>query len=102
MQLSLLGAAAVRNFRLFKYRDASYNISLHSFQAAGFGADSVFKKITGDIVRIRQSLEEYIKKHPDFLSSLEPVRLLPGAPQAAVMMAEAADLTGTGPMAAVA
>jgi ApbE superfamily uncharacterized protein (UPF0280 family) len=89
----------VRSFRLFKYRDASYNISLHPESAS---LESVYKKITGDIVLIRESLEEYIKKNPVFLSSLKPVSLLPGAPPAAVMMAEAAELTGTGPMAAVA
>ena len=98
----------MRSFKLFKYRDASYNISLYSVPAGEAAAceaaacEAVYNKITGVIIHIRESLEEYIKRHPDFLSSLEPVKLLPGAPPAAVMMAEAAELTGTGPMAAVA
>jgi len=49
----------------------------------------------------RQQLEEYIKKHPQFLRSLEPVPV-DGAPKVAWLMAEASSKAGVGPMAAVA
>ena len=54
------------------------------------------------VINHRHRLESYIALHPDFLKSLVPVRLLPGAPEAAVRMAEAAKIAGVGPMAAVA
>ena len=50
----------------------------------------------------RALLEEYIKSDPDFLHTLTPHQLLPGAPELAVRMAEAAASVGVGPMAAVA
>ncbi|MDC7226619.1 MAG: UPF0280 family protein [Spirochaetales bacterium] len=85
----------MRHFETFSYRDASYRIS---------PADntSLYKEITSRITEIRIELEAYIKRQPEFLTSLTPVNLLPKAPEPAVLMAEAAELTGTGPMAAVA
>ncbi len=58
--------------------------------------------IRGEIVRQRGILEGYIARHPDFLTALAPLPLLPGAPAIAQRMAEAADTVGVGPMAAVA
>ena len=49
----------------------------------------------------RQQLEKYIKKHPQFLHSLEPVPV-DGAPKVARLMAEASAKANVGPMAAVA
>jgi ApbE superfamily uncharacterized protein (UPF0280 family) len=46
-------------------------------------------------------LEEYIKKHPRFLFSLEPVAV-DNAPEVARLMAEASEKADVGPMAAVA
>ncbi len=51
---------------------------------------------------VRAGLETYIASHPEFLTSLEPVALKPGAPEIAKRMARAAVLAGVGPMAAVA
>lgn len=50
----------------------------------------------------RAALEAYIARHPAFLTSLEPLDLLPDAPAVALEMARAARLAGVGPMAAVA
>ena len=49
----------------------------------------------------RQQLEEYVKEHPQFLHSLEPVPV-DGAPKVAKLMAEASAKANVGPMAAVA
>ena len=54
------------------------------------------------VINHRHQLESYISRHPDFLRSLVPVRLLLGAPESAVRMSAAADAAGVGPMAAVA
>jgi ApbE superfamily uncharacterized protein (UPF0280 family) len=50
----------------------------------------------------RQVLQEYIKKDPVFLRSLEPHQPLTGAPFTVVEMCEKSRLAGVGPMAAVA
>ncbi len=47
-------------------------------------------------------LEEYIKAHPQFLFSLNPVAVEDGAPEVARLMAQASEKAGVGPMAAVA
>jgi len=54
------------------------------------------------VYRVRAGLETYIASHPEFLTSLEPVALKPGAPEIARRMARASMLAGVGPMAAVA
>ncbi len=50
----------------------------------------------------RSLLEQYIETDKEFLRSLKPHRVLPGAPEIARVMAAAAEVAGTGPMAAVA
>ncbi len=50
----------------------------------------------------RAVLEEYIKKHPIFASTLEPMAVEDDAPALVKKMAQAAQLVGVGPMAAVA
>ena len=47
-------------------------------------------------------LEEYIKAHPPFLFSLNPVTVEDVAPDVARLMAQASEKAGVGPMAAVA
>jgi ApbE superfamily uncharacterized protein (UPF0280 family) len=49
----------------------------------------------------RQQLEAYIKEHPKFLHSFEPVPVDSG-PEVAQLMADASKKAGVGPMAAVA
>jgi ApbE superfamily uncharacterized protein (UPF0280 family) len=57
------------------------------------------------VIAIRKSrapLEDYINCHPLFLSTLKPCRVETYAPSIVKDMAEAARITGVGPMAAVA
>ena len=54
------------------------------------------------LIKHRTPLEEYIRSHPLFLSSLEPVAIEKDAPAIVSDMAQAAQLAGVGPMAAVA
>lgn len=54
------------------------------------------------VLKARQELEDYIRRDRNFLESLVPVELLPGAGAIVRDMAEAALATGVGPMAAVA
>jgi ApbE superfamily uncharacterized protein (UPF0280 family) len=53
------------------------------------------------IIKERMKLKKYINLHPEFLSSLEPVKVT-GAPFIVMEMAHAADVSRVGPMAAVA
>lgn len=55
-----------------------------------------------ELTALRAELEDYINLHPEFFTSLVPLKLLPGAPELARQMAKAAALAGVGPMAAVA
>jgi ApbE superfamily uncharacterized protein (UPF0280 family) len=80
-----------RTYRSFTHKEAVFRICCKKFDA-----------VTGEIVRQRRILDEYIKSHPAFLHSFEPIELLNGAPEVAQRMAKAAGLVGVGPMAAVA
>lgn len=61
-----------------------------------------FEAVTEEIVRQRRILEDYIARHGEFRTSLEPLELRADAPEIATRMARAARLVGVGPMAAVA
>jgi ApbE superfamily uncharacterized protein (UPF0280 family) len=63
--------------------------------------ESAIEKATSSIEHHRRQLEKYIKEHPQFLHSLEPVPVDNG-PKVAHLMAEASAKAGVGPMAAVA
>jgi ApbE superfamily uncharacterized protein (UPF0280 family) len=66
-------------------------------------AQSDLKQKAHELVqKYRHILEEYIKGHPSFLTSLEPVTVAENAPKIVREMAEAARKAGVGPMAAVA
>lgn len=54
------------------------------------------------LLRLRMDLEDYIKRQPEFKTSLVPIYLLTGAPEIARRMNRAAWAAGVGPMAAVA
>jgi len=53
------------------------------------------------IERHRRLLEDYIKEHPQFLYSFEPI-VVDDGPEVALLMAEASKKANVGPMAAVA
>lgn len=80
-----------RTYRTFTHREAVFRICCPHVDA-----------VTAEIVRQRQILEDYIARHPEFQTSLEPLDLLADAPVVAQRMARAARLVGVGPMAAVA
>ena len=54
------------------------------------------------VIKHRHQLESFIEKYPDFRTSLNPLRIPPGAPEIVRMMAEAGESANVGPMAAVA
>jgi ApbE superfamily uncharacterized protein (UPF0280 family) len=54
------------------------------------------------VLKYRDGIEKYIARHPDFLTSLEPVEVEAQAPKIVRAMADAARMCGVGPMAAVA
>ncbi|HAA24745.1 MAG TPA: hypothetical protein DCE11_01315 [Ruminiclostridium sp.] len=67
------------------------------------GAEYDLKEQAEESIRkYRQQVEEYIRKQPVFLHSLEPVEPLPGAPEIISHMCRAAAACGVGPMAAIA
>ena len=80
-----------RTYRTFTHREAVFRICCNRFDA-----------VTEEIVRQRRILDDYIKCHPDFRDSFEPLELKSGAPEVAQRMSRAARLVGVGPMAAVA
>jgi len=66
-------------------------------------ADTKLERISlNAVISLRNALDEYIARHPEFLHSLVPLDPLPDAPIAAVKMCRAAGAAGVGPMAAVA
>lgn len=65
-------------------------------------SDSLKTLCEKETVKIRQELERYIIIHPQFQTSLVPLKLYNGAPEIALKMAEAASVAGVGPMASVA
>lgn len=81
----------MREYRRFVYKDAAFRISTPEFDVA-----------TASIVSQRDALDGYTRLHHEFLTALEPVDLVPGAPAIALAMESASRATGVGPMAAVA
>ncbi|MGC8962005.1 MAG: UPF0280 family protein, partial [Candidatus Bathyarchaeia archaeon] len=59
-------------------------------------------EILNRLYRARRLLDTYLRIHPEFFASLTPVDPKPSAPEAALMMAEAAYRADVGPSAAVA
>ncbi len=82
---------AARHFRRFAHLGAKFRV-----------ACTRYGLFTAEVVRQREILERYLRRHPAFGDSLTPVPLLPRAPEVARRMATAAETVGVGPMAAVA
>ena len=80
-----------RTYRNFTHKEAVFRICCNRFDA-----------VTEEILHQRCILDDYIKSHPAFRDSFEPIELLDVAPEVAKRMARAARLVGVGPMAAVA
>ncbi|WP_276621505.1 UPF0280 family protein [Syntrophomonas wolfei] len=65
-------------------------------------SDSLLSLCQQELHGVRRQLEDYIKRHPEFMTSFVPLPLMLGAPEIACRMAAAAEKAGVGPMAAVA
>jgi len=81
----------MRVYRSFSWKETNLRVACEDF-------DLVTRTVIGE----RRKLERYIARHPEFLASLVPVALRDDPPEAAIRMASASELTGLGPMAAVA
>ncbi len=61
------------------------------------------KKQAEDVlIKTREKLKNYIKKHPEFMYSFSPVKVEEDAPCIVKLMAQASAVAGVGPMASVA
>jgi len=65
-------------------------------------ASNLKRKAGRLVVKYRTQLKKYIERHPDFLTSLEPVAVPANAPQIVKQMAEAGKKARVGPWSAVA
>lgn len=98
-----------RNYRL-KYTAKDlyyYNVKVkESDLAIGVDimsySDSLVSLCEKKLRQVRQIIEDYIAQHPDFKTSLVPIKLQPGAPEIIRYMSDAALMADVGPMAAVA
>lgn len=81
----------MRSYRTILYKDAKLRVACPR-------CDVVERELASQ----RELLEAYIRRQPEFLSALAPVRLLADATPIARRMDAASQLTGVGPMAAVA
>jgi ApbE superfamily uncharacterized protein (UPF0280 family) len=81
----------VRTYHTIVHKDAKLRVSCPR-------ADLVERELR----RQRELLEAYIRRQPEFRTTLLPIRLLEDAPLIARRMDAASRLTGVGPMAAVA
>ena len=94
---SLHQAGDMHYFNLrIKQSDLAIGVDRESY------SDSLVALCRQELIGLRGQLEDYINLQPEFLTSLVPLKLLPGAPELAGQMAKAAAVAGVGPMAAVA
>ena len=91
------------------YRSWIKDIDLVSFNAVEKQTDLFIRakrnlkdKTIKSMLKHRASLERYIEHHPLFLTTLEPYQVGENAPAIVKEMAQAAQVAGVGPMAAVA
>jgi ApbE superfamily uncharacterized protein (UPF0280 family) len=80
----------------------SFNVSVRETDLYIRAQSKLEKQALESIQRHREPLENYIRANSLFLHSLEPVEIAAEAPGIAREMAEAANIAGVGPMAAVA
>jgi ApbE superfamily uncharacterized protein (UPF0280 family) len=91
------------------YRDLFKGVNLKFFKVCVEQTDlmigatkELYKEALLSAKKCRSTLEEYIRKHPEFLTSLEPIEPFDNAPNIVKRMCDSAFLAGVGPMAAVA
>ena len=80
----------------------SFNATIKETDLYIRAASNLEAEALKSVIKHRTPLEEYIKRHPFFLHSLEPCSVENDAPAIVGVMARAAQIAGVGPMAAVA
>ena len=80
----------------------SFAVSLKESDLYVRATRSLKRETLNALLKYRQLIDEYVTRHPGFLTALQPVDLDEGAPEILRTMAEAAREAGVGPMAAVA
>ncbi len=79
-----------------------FNVVVKETDLYIFASTNLKRKAQKLVVKYRDTLERYIERHPDFLTSLEPLPVDDNAPHIAKEMLLAATRAGVGPMASVA
>ena len=80
----------------------SFNVTVKETDLYLRAQKSLKEEALKAILKYRAALEQYIERHRNFLTALEPLPVAEDAPQVVREMAEAAQRAGVGPMAAVA
>jgi ApbE superfamily uncharacterized protein (UPF0280 family) len=80
----------------------SFNVTVKETDLYIRASSNLKRKALRLVLKYRRHLEDYIERHPAFLTSLEPLAAEEDAPKIVSEMAEAAKKVGVGPMAAVA
>jgi ApbE superfamily uncharacterized protein (UPF0280 family) len=80
----------------------SFNVTVKETDLYIRAASNLEAEALKAVIKHRTPLEEYIKSHPRFLHSLEPCSVEEDTPAIVGVMAQAAQIVGVGPMAAVA
>src|SRR4030043_2287009 len=80
----------------------SFNVTVKETDLYIRAASNLEAEALKAVIKHRTPLEEYIRSHPLFLHSLEPCSVEEDAPAIVRVMAQAAQIVGVGPMAAVA
>jgi ApbE superfamily uncharacterized protein (UPF0280 family) len=80
----------------------SFNVTVKETDLYIRAASNLEAEALKAVIKHRRPLEAYIKRHPLFLHSLEPYFVEEDAPAIVTVMAQAAQIAGVGPMAAVA
>ena len=80
----------------------SFNVTVKETDLYIRAASNLEAEALKAVIKHRRALEAYIERHPLFLHSLEPCSVEEDAPAIVGVMAQAAQIAGVGPMAAVA
>ncbi len=80
----------------------AFNVTIKETDLYIRAASDLSRQARRSVLKYRKQLEDYIKKDPEFLTSLKPLPVPPSAPPIVLAMLAAGRLAGVGPMAAVA
>ncbi len=80
----------------------SFNIVVKETDLYIRASTNLKKKASKLVLKYRNALESYIRQHPTFVTSLEPLPVSNDAPRIIIEMSAAAEKVGVGPMASVA